>query len=282
MSRTGGDNGADDLVDRAHQALDSGDRRRARRLLKSIEGKPIKPDRAIDVAFLRWRLASLERDLARALEIARENAVGWPESADLQHALGWTLLESGLIEEALPWLEEACYLDPNFGDAWYELAQVRGALGDTAGMRQAYAEVFSIDTAPPMPALRFSEDRAEEWAQKAYDALPEHILDRVADVPVIVADYPDPWILEASPWDPRLLGLFVGPTWAEQKSLGLDTIDAGGLLIERPVVYIFQRNLERVVLDPRDMAREVRITVHHELGHYLGLDEDDLAERGLA
>jgi predicted Zn-dependent protease with MMP-like domain len=282
MSRDGGENGAVDLVDRAHQALDGGDRRRARRLLKSIESKPRKPDRAMDVAFLRWRLASLASDLDNALAIARENAKAWPDSPDLQHALGWTLLESGLTEEALPWLEEACYLDANFADAWYELAQVRGALGDTAGMRQAYAEVFSIDTAPPMPPLQFSEDRAAEWAQKAYDALPEHILDRVGDVPVIIADYPEDWILEAAPWDPRLLGLFVGPTWAEAKSLSLDTIDAGGLLIERPVVYIFQRNLERVVSDPRDMAREVRITVHHELGHYLGLDEDDLAERGLA
>ncbi len=281
MSRTGAGSTGQGLAERAHEALDRGDRRRARRLLKSIESKAVKPEEAMDVAFLRWRLASQDDDLTAALGIARENAVAWPDEADLQHALGWTLLELGKPEDALPWLEEACYLDPDFADAWYEIAQVRGTLGDTAGMRQAYAEVFSIDTAPPMPALRFSADRAEQWAQKAYDALPEEILDRVGDVPVIVADYPEEWILEAPPWDPRLLGLFVGPTWAEAKSLSLDTADAGGLLLERPVVYIFQRNLERVVEDPRDMAREVRITVHHELGHYLGLDEHELAERGL-
>lgn len=268
------------LVERAHQALDHGDRRRARRILKSLDSKPKKAE-PMEVAFLRWRIASLADDLSKALSIAQTNASSWPDSADLQHALGWTLLEAGRTEDALPWLEEACYLDPDFADAWYELGQVRGVLGDRAGMKQAYTEVFALDTAPPMPALRFPEDTVQGWAQKAYDALPSKILDSVADVPVIVADYPEPWILDEAPWDPRLLGLFMGPTWADQKSLALDTIEAGGLLLERPVVYVFQRNLERVTDDPREMAREVRITVHHELGHYLGLDEHDLHERGL-
>jgi len=273
-----GATGATGLVERAHEALDRGDRRRAKRLLKTLAADA---KGSMEVAFLRWRVASLEPSLGPALAIAEANAQAWPESADLQHALGWTLIELDRVEEALPWLEEACYLDPDFGDAWYELAQVRGALGDTAGMRQAYTEVFAIDTAPPMPPLRFSEEQVHDWAQRAYDALPKQILDHVADVPVIVADYPEPWILEDAPWDPRLLGLFMGPTWAEQKSTGLDMIAATGLLVDRPMVYVFQRNLERVANDPREMAREVRITVHHELGHYLGLDEDDLHERGL-
>jgi predicted Zn-dependent protease with MMP-like domain len=29
------------------------------------------------------------------------------------------------------------------------------------------------------------------------------------------------------------------------------------------------------------MAEQVRITVHHEIGHFLGLDELDLIKRGL-
>ena len=281
MSRSRGATAPSSLVDRAHEALDRGDRRRARRLLKSLDSGKARPADAMNVAFLRWRLASLHEDLGPALTIAEANAAAWPESADLQHALGWTLIESGRVEDAVPWLEEACYLDADFADAWYELAQARASLGDLAGMRQAYGEVFAIDTAPPMPPLRFSEKTVHEWAQHAYDGLPAEILDVVADVPVIVADYPDPWILEEAPWDPRLLGLFMGPTWADQKSLSLDTIEPGGLLTERPVVYVFQRNLERVFNDPREMARQVRITVHHELGHYLGLDEDDLEERGL-
>ena len=33
--------------------------------------------------------------------------------------------------------------------------------------------------------------------------------------------------------------------------------------------------------DEADYKEEVRITYFHELGHYLGLEEDDLEERGL-
>ena len=43
----------------------------------------------------------------------------------------------------------------------------------------------------------------------------------------------------------------------------------------------YQRNLERVCHDSRDMAEQVRVTLHHEVGHFLGLEEDDLHHRGL-
>jgi predicted Zn-dependent protease with MMP-like domain len=33
--------------------------------------------------------------------------------------------------------------------------------------------------------------------------------------------------------------------------------------------------------DPERFRREVRKTLLHELGHYLGLEEDDLEKRGL-
>ena len=37
-----------------------------------------------------------------------------------------------------------------------------------------------------------------------------------------------------------------------------------------------------VKMTPQSMAREVRITVLHELGHHLGLDEEQLTLHGLA
>ncbi len=204
-------------------------------------------------------------------------ALGLPHGAvdhiTYHHALGRTLMELDQLDEALHALEEACYLDEDFADAWYDLAIVRSALGDSAGMRSAFTEVYELDCAEPRPQLLFAPDQVQRWAQRAFDMLPEELQGRVADVPVFIAEYPEPWILDDAPWDPRLLGLFDGPTWADLK--------AGLLTGHAPHVYLFQRNLERVAQDPRDMAREVRVTVHHELGHFLGLDEHDLDERGL-
>ena len=46
-------------------------------------------------------------------------------------------------------------------------------------------------------------------------------------------------------------------------------------------ITIFRGPLERAFRSPQAIAREVRITVVHELGHHFGLDEERLAELGL-
>ena len=46
-------------------------------------------------------------------------------------------------------------------------------------------------------------------------------------------------------------------------------------------IVLFQRNLERFARDREELAEEIRVTLVHEVGHFLGLDEDELYERGL-
>jgi predicted Zn-dependent protease with MMP-like domain len=70
-----------------------------------------------------------------------------------------------------------------------------------------------------------------------------------------------------------LLGLFVGPSFVEELSCD-DPMP--------PVIRLFVENLrDEAEDDPALFRQEVRTTLLHELGHYLGLDEDGLAERGL-
>ena len=45
---------------------------------------------------------------------------------------------------------------------------------------------------------------------------------------------------------------------------------------------IFKRNLEKICHDREDLIDQIQITVRHEIGHYLGLDEDDMERLGLA
>ena len=47
-------------------------------------------------------------------------------------------------------------------------------------------------------------------------------------------------------------------------------------------IYLFKRNLERMARDEAHLAEEIRITLFHEIGHLLGLDEDEVASMGLA
>ena len=60
--------------------------------------------------------------------------------------------------------------------------------------------------------------------------------------------------------------------------------DLFGLFQEEPYlpakISIYRLPLEEEFADPRDLEREIRITVLHELGHYFGIDEDRLTELG--
>ena len=47
-------------------------------------------------------------------------------------------------------------------------------------------------------------------------------------------------------------------------------------------ISIFRGPLERACRSRQELIREVRVTVVHELGHHLGMDEDRLAELGWA
>jgi predicted Zn-dependent protease with MMP-like domain len=62
--------------------------------------------------------------------------------------------------------------------------------------------------------------------------------------------------------------------------------DLFGLFQEEPYlpakVTIFRRPLVEEFSDPRELEREIRITVLHEVAHYFGIDESRLDELGYA
>ena len=112
------------------------------------------------------------------------------------------------------------------------------------------------------------------WAHEEIAALtrvlPEDVRSAASAVPVSFEEKPG-----GCPFDHELagdeLGLFEGSSAAEEG-------DPGDL----PRIRLFLRNLwEWVEEDEEDFRDEVGTTFLHELGHYLGWDEDDVADRGL-
>jgi len=93
------------------------------------------------------------------------------------------------------------------------------------------------------------------------------------DLPVVLMSRPSRAMVREDGLDPDLLGLFVGPTLAEGGE-GPDPLP--------PEILLFLDNLWDYAEGDVDVFREeVRVTYYHELGHYLGLEEGDLEERGL-
>jgi predicted Zn-dependent protease with MMP-like domain len=73
--------------------------------------------------------------------------------------------------------------------------------------------------------------------------------------------------------EPDTLGLFVGPEFADEGNTATPL---------PPQILLFLENIwDFVEGDDATFRSEVGLTYMHELGHYLGLDEDDLFERGL-
>ena len=72
---------------------------------------------------------------------------------------------------------------------------------------------------------------------------------------------------------PDTLGLFVGPEFAHEQTTTLPL---------PPQIILFLENLwEMAEADEGIFRDEVHTTYLHELGHYLGLNEEDLFDRGL-
>lgn len=101
-------------------------------------------------------------------------------------------------------------------------------------------------------------------------ALPVPLRERAAKLPVTFEPAPNAG-LQADGIEPDTLGLFTGPEFAEEEYGPLP-----------PQIILFLENLwEFAEGDEQTFRDEVHTTYLHELGHYLGLDEDELTDRGL-
>lgn len=103
----------------------------------------------------------------------------------------------------------------------------------------------------------------ERLVKEAVESLPRFFKDRLQNVMIVIEDRPDPP-------DDTLLGLYHGVPLPE-RSVFADQMHPD-------IIYIFQKNIEAIAHDDEDeIRRQIRITVMHEIGHYFGLDEGQLA-----
>jgi len=113
---------------------------------------------------------------------------------------------------------------------------------------------------------------AETVVAAARRRLPAAVRTAAEGVPVCYEPYPGAAII-AEGWEPDILGLFVGHE------------HRGELAEDSPLppqILLFLENLwDYAEGDEAAYRDEVRLTYLHELGHYLGWDEDEIAQRGL-
>jgi predicted Zn-dependent protease with MMP-like domain len=107
----------------------------------------------------------------------------------------------------------------------------------------------------------------ERLVEAALAKLPGRYRELLENVVIIVEDYPKGQPRKPPEDEDLLMGEFVGVPRTEKSVFEPGPPDQ---------VFLYQKNIEAVCETEEEIREEVRLTLLHELGHYFGLEEDEL------
>jgi predicted Zn-dependent protease with MMP-like domain len=227
-----------------------------------------------EIHYLKAKAAFYLDDLEGALFLVRRALKTSGEVPVYRAFEGQILFELGRFEEARRALEVALALDSESGHAHYHLALVLERLGSHQESEAEFGKANALDPDHYQLPVELDEASFRAAAAEALDNLPRSIREYVEDVPVLIEDHPSPELIGAENISPQILGLYLGtPRTQLEASLQPEDLTR---------VILFKRNLEKVCRDREDLIDQIQVTVRHEIGHHLGLSEEDLERLGLA
>lgn len=115
----------------------------------------------------------------------------------------------------------------------------------------------------------------EKVLRQAIDDLPSMFREAIRNVAIVVEDWPPDWLLEELdiPPEETLYGFYHGIPLPDRSVL-----DSGNLPDK---ISVYRGPLVNDFRDSEELARQIRTTLLHEIGHYFGMDEEDLARLGV-
>ena len=119
--------------------------------------------------------------------------------------------------------------------------------------------------------LRMSVQQFEEVVAQALEEIPADLAARIENLTVMVEDEPKRELLGDLGMDPDqdlLFGLYEGVALPERGT------SYAGTLPDR--ILIYRLPLLEACESRGELRREIWLTVIHELGHYFGLEEEEL------
>ena len=108
---------------------------------------------------------------------------------------------------------------------------------------------------------------------RCYEGLPEGVLGYLENLDIVVEEWPSEEVLADTGTGRHdgLLGLFEG----------VSRLERGDDMPYWPdKITLYQRPIEGICGSREEVAEEVRKTLLHEVGHYLGMDEEYLDRLG--
>jgi len=107
--------------------------------------------------------------------------------------------------------------------------------------------------------------------EETLDSLPEEFRSGMRNVAVLVEDVPPDQSSRHAGQQRRLtLGIFHGVPATKKSVFNLPT--------GPDHIVLYQKNIEAVCSSEAEVREQIRLTVIHELGHYFGMDENQLKD----
>ena len=122
--------------------------------------------------------------------------------------------------------------------------------------------------------MKLSQKEFDKAVRRAFDRIPEEIREHLENVVITVRKRPSRemlYELGMAPDDPPL-GLYQGASLMERSIFAPP--------IYPDTIFIFQEPLEQMCNTLEELEQEIEITVVHEVAHFLGIDDNRLAELG--
>ena len=258
-------------VDKIHDLLDDGEAESARRALDELlRRRPDHPDLRIEDATLKLDANQPSQALA-ALAGAERSA----DPARYFFLRAMAHHELSRFAEAEADALRALAVHPGDAAAHDLLSRSRDHMGDKEGAAEASEAAAELDPENFPEPLEMSNAEFDALVEKAIADLPDKVREKLDELPVLVQPLPSTEMLTEAdpPLSPDLLGLFVGRHIFSQSHTAVPGAPGA--------IFLFRKNLLRACADADELAREIRVTVQHEVGHLMGLDEDELEDWGL-
>ena len=119
--------------------------------------------------------------------------------------------------------------------------------------------------------IRLSLREFNRLARREYRQLPLSMRQAIQNLEIAVAEWPGPEELDLLDGEETLFGLYRGVPLPEREG-------APPLLPDQ--ITLYRQPILRSCATRAEVEREIRITLWHEVGHYLGLSEEDLHRLG--
>jgi predicted Zn-dependent protease with MMP-like domain len=262
------------ILDQAEAALEAGEPENALELCNRVLTRsPQHPG----ANFVKGDALRVLGELLDAADAYREAALAQPDHAASWASLALTSFEILDFEEARRSVSRSVREDPRNPEAWWVRSLLQEWRGDFAGAQRSLSHAQWLDPVGfPMPPT-LTDDEVERLVEQAILHLHPDIRTLFANVTIILDEIPGLDVLldyhpPASPLE--ILGYFSGHSVMEKST------DEPWSQLPASIV-LFRRNLSRISNDRSELVNQLKITLFHEIGHFLGLNEEDLTERGL-